>query len=80
VAVNHGSWLGVSLEVQAVHTTETLGYYYDPALGDQQVTGASAIDWGVYVGFRLNGVGALVASAAELILGIAAAASLNGGW
>jgi hypothetical protein len=80
VAVSHGGWLGVSLEVQALQTSRDPGHYYDPALGEQQVIGASSMDWGIYLGFRLNGVGALVASAAELVLALAAAASLSGTW
>jgi hypothetical protein len=77
VAIKHGSWLGVSLEVQAVQTAQGPGYYFDPILGEQQVPGASGIDWGIYLAFRLNGVGALVASAAELALAVVAAASMG---
>jgi hypothetical protein len=78
VAVSHGRWLGVSLEVQAIQTAHTVeSGYYDPVLGDRQVIGASGIDWGIYLGFRLNGVGALVANAAQLALAVVAAASMG---
>jgi hypothetical protein len=80
VAVSHGSWLGVSLEVQAIQTAHNVeSSYSNPVLGEQRVIGASGIDWSIYLGFRLNGVGALVANAAELVLGIAAAASMDMG-
>lgn len=77
VAVSHGRWLGVSLEVQAVQTAHVESNYYDPVLGEQQVTGASGVDWGIYLGFRLNGAGALVANAAQLALAVVAAASIG---
>jgi hypothetical protein len=60
VALSHGQWLGVSLEVQNVPTPD-----------------ASGPDWGLYLGFRVNGLGAVVASVAELALAVAAAASMQ---
>ncbi|UCF39852.1 MAG: hypothetical protein JSW43_08900 [Gemmatimonadota bacterium] len=80
VALSHGRWLGVSLELHAIRTAQALSHYYDPVLGERYDAAASGVDWGVYLGFRLNGVGALVASAAELVLGMAAAAALSSSW
>lgn len=78
VALQYGSWLGVSVEVQAVGS-ELVDRYCDAVLGDRVVTRGSRTDWAWIVGARASGVGALVLGLAELVLGAIAVGTADFG-
>jgi hypothetical protein len=75
VGLQHGRWLGLSLEMQAV-STELVDYtHYDP----YRVTISSGMDVAWLVSARASGLGAVVVSLAQLVVGAIAVGSADFG-